>query len=272
MISVIITTYNRLNFLKTAIKSVLSQSYKDYELIVVDDGSNDGTEEYIKKHHQNHIKFIYQNNSGISSARNTGLKYAKGTYIAFLDADDQWKKNKLQIQYNEIIKNPNIALNYTDEIWLRNDKFLNQKNIHRKYSGWIFSKCLPLCIISPSSALIKKNIFDDIGYFDETMEVCEDYDLWLRITLKYPVQFIEKKLIIKYGGHNDQLSKKYFGMDRFRIYSLLKLLKRTDINKNNKLLIVNEIRKKYKVIKTGCMKRNKNIKEFLFEPFVKSVS
>lgn len=264
MISVIITTYNRLNFIKYAIESVLTQTFNNYELIIVDDGSTDDTKNYILKKYSDKIKYIYQTNGGISKARNTGIKNSTGEYIAFLDVDDRWKKNKLEIQYNHIKNNNETALNYTDEIWIRNNEHLNQKKTHQKYSGYIFDKCLKLCIISPSSALIRRKVFNEIGLFDENMEVCEDYDLWLRITLNYKVEFIPEKLIIKYGGHSDQLSKKYYGMDRFRIYSLIKILKNNKLSKENKLLVVNEIKKKYKVIKTGCKKRNRNVKEFLF--------
>lgn len=264
-ISVIITTYNRVKFLPFSIETVLNQSFNNIEILVVDDGSNDGTKDFIKKNYKN-INYIYQENQGISKARNTGILNSTCKYIAFLDSDDRWEKKKLEIQYNQIINDENIALNYTDEIWLRNGKYLNQKQKHKKYSGHIFDKCLPLCIISPSSALIKREVFQEIGLFDEQMKVCEDYDLWLRICLKYPVFFIDKKLIIKYGGQDDQLSRKYWGMDRFRIYSLLKLLK-NNLDREKKLLVINEIRKKYRILKIGCLKRNKYPKEILILPY-----
>ncbi|HOK39713.1 MAG TPA: glycosyltransferase family A protein [bacterium] len=267
-VSVIITTYNRSNFVIEAINSVLNQSFTDFELFVVDDGSTDNTKEKVRELYGNKVNYIYQKNQGISKARNRGIEAANTEFIAFLDADDLWCKDKLKIQYNDIIQNKDIALNYTNEIWILNGKRINQKLKHKKYGGYIFDKTLPLCIISPSSALIRKSVFYDIGKFDENLEVCEDYDLWLRICLKYPVNFIDKFLIIKRGGHADQLSKKYWGMDIFRIYALLKLLKNQEITKEKKILIVNEIRKKYEILKKGCLKRNKNVKDLLL-PFLK---
>jgi glycosyltransferase involved in cell wall biosynthesis len=253
MVSAIITTYNRRPFIREAIESVLSQDYKLKEIIVVDDGSEDGTEEEVKKYP---VKYVWKENGGISSARNLGIKISVGEYIAFLDVDDLWTRKKISTQVAEMERS-GYEVSYTDEIWIRNGKRVNQKKKHRKYSGFIYERCLPLCIISPSSAVIRRKIFDEVGLFDESLPVCEDYDMWLRITARYPVLFIEKPLIVKRGGHGDQLSKKYEAIDRFRIKALLKMIESGALNSEMKRKTLLEIEKKSMIVAKGAKKREK---------------
>ena len=255
-VSVIIPTHNRFSFLIKSIESVLSQSFTDFELIVVDDGSNDKTSK-IQEIYQYRVKYIRQKNKGVSAARNKGILISKGEYICFLDSDDLWKRKKLEIQVDFMDRNNDYLLCYTDEMWIRNGVRVNPKKKHKKYSGMIYDKCLPLCIISPSSVMLRKKIFDKIGLFDEELPVCEDYDLWLRITKEYPVCFIEKKLIIKRGGHSDQLSHMYWGNDRFRVKALMKMLENGGLNPEQKNLTVIELRKKCDVLSKGFLKREK---------------
>lgn len=252
-VSVIITTFNRRHFLKDAYRSVAAQDYPDREIIIVDDGSTDNTcdDASILA-----ARYIWKENGGISSARNAGLEASSGEYIAFLDVDDLWKKDKLSIQLRAM-EGSGALLSYTDEIWLRNGKWLNQKLRHRKYSGMIFTHCLPLCIISPSSALIHRSVFDTVGTFDESMPVCEDYDMWLRITSRYPVLFIEKPLIIKQGGHPDQLSRAYDGMDRFRIQSIARMLDSGLLEADMRFAAIGELATKCRIYAQGALKRGK---------------
>lgn len=254
LVSVIITTYNRRHFLKGALASVLAQDYTDREVIVVDDGSTDGSREEIEGLP---VRYLWKENGGISSARNEGLRAAEGEYIACLDVDDLWKKRKLSTQMR-VMEETGIRLTYTDEIWVRNGKRINQKLRHRKYSGHIFEHCLPLCIISPSSAVIHRSVFDDVGLFDESLPVCEDYDMWLRITARYPVIFIEKPLIVKHGGHPDQLSRAYDGMDCFRITGIMKMLDGGTLNGELAGMAVRELEKKCRVYAHGAIKRGRN--------------
>ena len=255
-ISVIIPTYNRKETLKRAIQSVLIQSYTPYEIIVIDDGSNDGTKEWLKDNFPN-VKYIYQKNSGVSSARNKGIKFARGDWIALLDSDDEWLPSKLKDQANEIELNPAAKFLHTNEIWIRNGVRVNQMKKHKKYGGYIFEKCLDMCRISPSSVLIKKDIFDEIGMFDETLKVCEDYDLWLRFASKYPVHFLNQPLIKKYGGHSDQLSKVDDGIESYRIRSLKKIMNSGILNKKQKTITKDVLVKKMYIYAKGLEKRNK---------------
>ena len=255
-ISVIIPTFNRKVTLKRAIQSVVMQSYNPYEIIVIDDGSDDGTKEWLKDNFPN-VKYIYQMNSGVSSARNKGIKFARGDWIALLDSDDEWLPSKLKDQANEIELNPAAKFLHTNEIWIRNGVRVNQMKKHKKYGGYIFEKCLDMCRISPSSVLIKKDIFDEIGMFDETLKVCEDYDLWLRFASKYPVHFLDQPLIKKYGGHSDQLSKVDDGIESYRIRSLKKIMNSGILNKKQKTITKDVLVKKMYIYAKGLEKRNK---------------
>ncbi len=222
-VSVIIPTWNRFSLLCEAIESVLAQEDPDFELIVVDDGSTDETPD-IQTLYEGRLFYIYQKNRGVSAARNRGISFARGKWIAFLDSDDLWKPEKLKIQKAAMLNHPEIRISYTEEIWYRKGIRVNPMKKHAKHSGWIFRHCLPLCIISPSSVMIRRSLFREVGTFDENLPVCEDYDMWLRITRKFPVHLIREPLIIKRNGHGKQLSACGWGFDRYRVRSLLKLL------------------------------------------------
>ena len=255
-ISVIIPTFNRLDLLKRAIDSVLNQSIKPYDIIVVDDGSTDGTSEMIQ-HKYKSINLIQQKNSGVSAARNSGIKNAQGDWIALLDSDDEWKKNKLEEQVNKLTKNPKYDFCHTNEIWIRNGIRINQKKRHKKYGGFIFDKCLDICRISPSSSLLHNSILDEVGMFDDDLKVCEDYDLWLRITAKYNVLFLDEALINKYGGHNDQLSKVTGGIEKYRIIALENIMSSGLLDKTQFDQAKASLFSKYHIYEKGLKKRGK---------------
>ena len=255
-VSVIIPTYNRDWCLERSVQSVLNQTFKDFELIVVDDGSTDSTQEKLKGYSQITLLSL-KNNSGVSSSRNMGLNIARGKYVSFLDSDDSWKPNKLEEQWQSMEQHPSAQACYTDEIWIRRGKRVNPKKKHKKYSGDIFRHCLPLCIISPSSVMLRASIFEEIGFFDEDMLVCEDYDFWLRLTSRYQVKYLETPLIIKYGGHADQLSQKFWGMDRFRVYSLEKLLREKTLVNEKRKWVLEMLIEKCSILETGYSNRGK---------------
>ena len=270
-ISVIVPTYNRAYQLKETLCSVLTQTYQDFELIVVDDGSIDDTSKVVKEFPR--VKYLtLKENYGVSIARNEGLASAKGKYICFLDSDDLWDQKKLQIQFCWMEDNTDCQVCYTDEIWIRNGVRVNQMNIHRKYSGDIYLHCLPLCIVSPSSAMLRIGLFDDIGDFDESLPACEDYDLWLRISMKYEFELINEPLIIKKGGHADQLSKKYWGMDRFRVVALKKLLDSNSLEGERLRLTRSTLVKKCSVLIKGFVKRGKKEEELHYRAIIEKYS
>jgi len=256
LLTIVIPTFNRADFLRESVHSVLSQTFTDFELIVVDDGSTDHTKEVMLEFPR--VRYVAcEENSGVSHARNLGIGLARGRYICFLDSDDLWIQNKLETQIHWMESHGECQVCYTDEIWIRKGVRVNPMNKHRKYSGDIFPHCLPLCTVSPSSVLMRSSLFDEVGLFDEDLAVCEDYDLWLRISLKYPVHFIAEKLIVKQGGHEDQLSTKYWGMDRFRVIALEKLLKGSSLNEERRGLAVKTLIQKCGILIQGFSKRGK---------------
>tara|TARA_B110000438_G_scaffold43495_1_gene43416 strand:- start:3655 stop:4530 length:876 start_codon:yes stop_codon:yes gene_type:complete len=270
-VSVIVPTYNRADRLERALNSIVSQTYQDFELIVVDDGSTDKTSQLMKSFPKAQYFYI-KKNSGVSKARNVGLAFAKGELICFLDSDDLWKEKKIQIQSLWLENNKDSQICYTDEIWVRNGVRVNPMNRHRKYSGDIFRHCLGLCIVSPSSVMIRAKLFDEIGNFDESLPACEDYDLWLRIASKYAFHFIEEPLIIKYGGHSDQLSRKYWGMDRFRVVALKKLLDQNSLDKEKLKLTRSVFLEKCSILIKGFEKRGKKEEESFYRELVNKYS
>ena len=255
-ISVVIRTLNRINTLQRALDSVINQTYKPAEIIVVDNGSSDGTLKFLREQYPK-ITILTENKIGVSSARNKGIKKSINQWIALLDSDDAWHPRKLEIQTSMLdsaLKEYNLI--HTDEVWFRNNKHINQMKKHKKQGGYIFERCLSLCCISPSSVLFKKNILDKVGLFDESLPVCEDYDMWLKICSSEEVLFAQDKLTYKYGGHKDQLSKSYWGMDRFRIKSIENIIKNFDLTYKQKKQAKKELIKKLKIIINGAFKRN----------------
>tara|TARA_B100000475_G_scaffold200964_1_gene186845 strand:- start:405 stop:1265 length:861 start_codon:yes stop_codon:yes gene_type:complete len=255
-ISIVIPTFNRIGSLPRALDSALNQTYQPSEIIVVDNGSSDGTTKLLRERYPS-IRLLIEKKLGVSAARNKGIRYSKFQWIALLDSDDAWDKTKLEKQKNALASSQDhFRLVHTDEIWIRNGNKFNQMKKHQKFGGDIFNNCLSLCCISPSSVLINKNIFKEVGYFDESLPVCEDYDLWLKICSQEKILFINQKLTLKYGGHKDQLSKTYWGMDRFRIKSLENLILNYKLKPDQKINAIKTIVKKLKIIVNGAYKRN----------------
>lgn len=255
-VSVIIPVFNRACSLESTLLSVLDQSFENYELIVVDDGSTDNTPALLRKYPQIRLH-RWQDNRGVSAARNQGIRMARGEWICFLDSDDRWAANKLHAQVEWMAAHPECPACYTDEIWIRNGVRVNPKNKHRKYSGDIFRQCLPLCIISPSSVMIRASVLAVIGGFDPDLAACEDYDLWLRLASRYRVDFIPEKLIVKTGGHDDQLSRKYRGMDRFRVYALEKILQQDHLSRQQRAWVLATLVEKCDILHIGYRNRGK---------------
>ena len=255
-VSVVIPCFNRIKTLSRSIDSVVNQTYKPSEIIIIDDGSTDGTRDFIIKSYPN-IKYFFQPKKGVSSARNKGIRESSSDWVAFLDSDDEWLPQKLEKQINQLGKHSEIFISHTNEIWIRNGVRVNQMKKHQKYGGYIFDKCLDICRISPSSVLIHKKVLKDVGVFDETLQVCEDYDLWLRITSKYSVLFEKELLIVKYGGHKDQLSKVKEGIEQFRIQSLEKILALNHLTEDQFIMTKNMLIRKLSIYSKGLEKRNK---------------
>jgi glycosyltransferase involved in cell wall biosynthesis len=256
-VSVIIPTYNRAYCIERALRSVLNQTYNNFRVLVIDDGSTDNTSEVVRDYvlKDRRIKYEYIENSGVSEARNTGIRLSYTELVAFLDSDDEWLAEKLQTQI-ALYEDKPFKLCHTDEIWIRNGIRVNQMKKHEKSGGRIFQKCLPLCCISPSSVLIHRSVFGELGLFKESFEVCEDYDLWLRICARYEVDYIDKPLIIKYGGHKDQLSKKKWGNDEFRVRAISDIIESGILSGEDLTAAYNMLIKKSEILYKGFSKHN----------------
>ena len=254
-VSVIIPTYNRGWILREAIDSVLTQEFTDYELIVVDDGSTDDTCEILDTYGRQ-ITVLRQSNQGVSAARNRGIAASRAQLIAFLDSDDIWLPQKIDRQVRFFRSNPDALIVQTEETWVRNGVRVNPKKRHQKYSGLIFEPSLALCLVSPSAVMIRKSLFDTVGLFNERLPACEDYDLWLRVSHRYPIYLIDEPLIIKRGGHADQLSKSA-GLDKYRIQSLSALIANELLTASQNRAAVQMLKEKCTIFANGCRKRGR---------------
>ena len=255
LVTVIIPTHNRGWVVAKAIDSVLDQDYCNVELIVVDDGSTDNTATLLFGY-GDRIRVITQDNRGVSAARNVGIRKAKGDLIALLDSDDAWLPGKLSVQVNFFMEHPDWLICQTEEQWIRNGVRVNPGKRHRKESGWIFERSLALCLVSPSAVMIRKSLFNEVGLFDENFPACEDYDLWLRIAWKYPIHLINQQLIVKHGGHADQLSRMP-ELDKYRIQSICRLLNRKCLSHDQERAALTKLKTKCAIYAKGCRKRNR---------------
>lgn len=256
IVSVIIPTFNRASMVLEAAQSVCQQTFQDFELIIIDDGSTDGTVEELKKIARP-FHYRFQENQGVSKARNQGIQVARGKWIAFLDSDDLWRPQKLETQMRFFSEHPEARICQTEEIWIRNGRRVNPQKKHQKVSGPIFAPSLVLCLVSPSAVMIQKKLFDQVGFFDETLPACEDYDLWLRIASELPIYLIDRPLVIKRGGHPDQLSHTTPALDRYRIQALEKLLSSGRLSPEQVALACQELENKCRIYGQGCLKRGR---------------
>ncbi len=257
-ITAIIPTFNRATLLQRALRSVLSQSRPAREVIVVDDGSTDATTDVVRSGFPE-VTYIRQKHEGVSRARNRGIAQAESNWLAFLDSDDEWLPQKLERQGQMLERQPGFKLCHTDEIWIRNSQRVNPMNKHAKHGGWIFKYCLPRCVISPSTVMVHRSLIEELGAFDESLPACEDYDLWLRICARYPVLYLREKLIIKYGGHEDQLSRCFWGMDRFRIQALEAIIGSGCLSAADQITAIETLLDKAEIVLQGAHKRGNKV-------------
>lgn len=253
LVSVIIPTFNRAGWLSESIDSVLSQTYPNLELIVVDDGSTDHTAEVVQAFRSDRLTYLRQANRGVSAARNSGVAASQEAWVAFLDSDDLWQPSKVAAQMALFQSQPEVEVCYTDEIWIRHGVRVNPKRIHQKHTGWLFEPSLPRCIISPSSIMMRRALWTRLGGFDERLPACEDYDLWLRMTVRVPVTLVPDALIVKRGGHADQLSRSPL-LDQYRIVALDKLL-RTPLPWPQRRAVLSVLIRKCDIVAQGARKR-----------------
>ncbi|HDI58775.1 MAG TPA: glycosyltransferase [Desulfobacteraceae bacterium] len=262
-VSVILPTYNRAGWLAEAVDSVLGQEYAAFELIVVDDGSSDETPQVLAAY-GDRLRVLRLENGGVSRARNRGVAVSRGELLAFLDSDDLWQPGKLAAQVAFMEAHPEIAICQTEEIWIRNGRRVNPRRRHRKSDGMFFERSLELCLVSPSAVMMRRSLFEAFGGFDETLPACEDYDLWLRIGCRHPVGLIDAPLVVKRGGHADQLSRMP-GLDRYRIRAIAKLLAAGVLDPGQQAAAVAVLRAKCHIYAAGCRKRGRRQEARFYE-------
>ena len=257
LISVIIPTFNRKHFLQKAIDSVLTQTYPYFELIVVDDGSEDNTVELVESYNAD-IVYISQENKGPAAARNRGVQAARSDLLTFLDSDDCFAKNKLEEQLKAMQEQPAYLISHTQEIWYRSGRVLNQKLKHKKNSGNIFNQSLKLCAVGMSTVMLRREIFEHYGLFDEEYPCCEDYEFWLRVSAAQKFLLVDQPLTIKDGGREDQLSVLYRrGMDKFRIKAIMKILASGVLTEEQREAAMTELQHKCRIYGKGCIKHGR---------------
>jgi glycosyltransferase involved in cell wall biosynthesis len=256
-ISVIIPTWNRKNLLGKAIDSVLTQTYENFELLIVDDGSDDGTDEFVASY-GNAVRYLYQDNLGAAAARNTGIRAARHELLAFLDSDDCFTPEKLAVQGAAMAARPEYLVSHTDESWYRDGQLLKQKKRHAREGGDIFGRCLKLCAVGMSTAMVRRRLFEEVGLFDVELVCCEDYDLWLRISARFPFLLVAEAFTRKTGGREDQLSRIHrIGMDRFRITSIVKIIEAGELDRDQDRLARRELVRKCLIHGQGCLKHGR---------------
>jgi len=257
MVSVVIPTHDRATLVVRALRSVAAQTYADHEIVVVDDGSGDETAAAVEATGIP-LRYVRQAHAGVSAARNRGVAAARGEWIAFLDSDDVWLPQKLARQMAFVRRRNGIEACQTDEIWIRNGVRVNPGQRHRKPSGDIFAASLELCLVSPSAVMLRRSTFERLGGFDEGLPACEDYDLWLRLAVETPVFLLPERLVTRYGGHADQLSRRHWGLDRFRVAALARLLATAPLSPERRRRAAEVLTRKCAILACGARRRGQD--------------
>lgn len=272
-VSVIIATRNRCAMVSEAVDSVLAQRGVRFELIVVDDSSTDGTIEHLSALVASDgraagalaIRIERGARRGPAAARNRGVAMAAAPMIAFLDSDDLWSPGKLEKQTAFMRAHPECAISQTGETWVRNGLRVNPARRHIKRAGDIFIDSLRTCLISPSAAILKTDVFTSLGGFDEDMEAAEDYDLWLRVLADREVGLVEEPLATRRAGHPDQLSATVPALDRFRILALAKILAQGGLSSEQREAAAGVLAEKSRIYARGLRRRGRIERALFFE-------
>lgn len=254
-VSVVVPTHERAVLVERALASIEAQTRPAEEILVVDDGSSDGTAERLAERFPR-VTVLGQPHRGVSAARNRGIRRARGEWIALLDSDDEWLEDKLEAQLAALGSSGRLIC-HADEIWIRDGQRVNPGRRHAKRAGRIYRQCLELCAISPSAAVVHRTVFEHVGLFDESLPVCEDYDLWLRVTATHPVALVERPLVVKHGGHADQLSRSRWGLDRFRIRALERAWRELPLAAGDRRATLETLLEKIGIVAGGARKRGR---------------
>jgi len=258
-VGVVVPVRDRAGMVVEAIASVLAQTSRDFALVVVDDGSIDGSADAARDAMTaapQGSRVVRQEARGVAAARNAGAAAVDSAWLAFLDSDDLWLPDKLATQMAWLAARPSYRIGQTGERWLDDGRHRNPRVWHRK-EEWIFPRCLERCLVSPSAVVIRRDLWDALGGFDPSYPVCEDYELWLRVALREPVGLVEEPLVVKRGGHGDQLSRSTWGLDRWRVAALVKLLASGVLGGDERAAVLTVLRAKCAVLAKGAARRGR---------------
>jgi GT2 family glycosyltransferase len=254
---VVIPTFDRAALLPRAVDSVLAQTGADFEILIADDGSTDATTEVLSRYASDpRVRVLSLEHGGVCRARNAAVAASRSPLLAFLDSDDEWLPGKLAAQIR-LLEETGLSICQTEEIWIRNGIRVNQPAHYVKRDGDIFALSLKYCMITPSSVLMTRTLYDGVGGFNPEFPACEDFEMWLRITWNHQVGLIPKPMMVRYGGHPDQLSTRYPAQDRFRIRAITLLLDATPLDPGRRDLALQALAEKLKIYETGCAKRGR---------------
>ncbi|ROR03221.1 glycosyltransferase family 2 protein [Desulfosoma caldarium] len=257
LVSVIIPTRNRAAMVRQAVESVLAQKDASLEVIVVDDGSTDDTAHVLTAYSARIQVIRREHSGGVSAARNAGIVASRGEWIAFLDSDDMWLPQKVSAQLEYFRTYTGMRICQTEEIWIHRGRRRNPKKYHTKPSGWCFERLLERCLVSPSAVMMHRSLLEEVGLFDESLPACEDYDMWLRIGCRYPIGLVPRALVVKRGGHDDQLSATIPALDRYRLKAMAKLLHSAPLTPMQRDQTLKVLKRKASIYAGGCLKRGK---------------
>ena len=271
LVSVIIPTYDRIALLMEAIASVRAQRYAPIELIIVDDGSTDGTAERLRSEHD--VRLLCIDHTGCPGAvRNAGVAAAAGDHLAFLDSDDLWMPDKLTVQMEALAASPDIPIVHCRERWLRDGRTVSQAGQRHRRAGRLFADAVRKCIIGPSTVLLRRAVLDAVGGFREDLQIAEDYELWLRVTARYPVAYCDQPLVTKRAGHGDQLSARYAQIERFRIDALAPLVAADRWAEPERSIARQELARKCRIHAAGARKRGRHAEAARYESLARNAS
>lgn len=262
LVTAIVPVYNRPWCIGRALRSVAEQTYRPLELIVVDDGSTDETPRLLEELRPEleargiDCRILTQANRGVSAARNAAIAEARGQYLALLDSDDLWLPEKTEAQVADLQATRRL-ISQTGERWVRDGREVSVPRKFRKRAGDLFAESLRRCAVSPSAVAMHRRLLEAIGGFDESLPACEDYEMWLRVTCRFEVGLVPEALIVKYGGHDDQLSATVEALDKYRIRAIVKLLDSVALSPARRRMAIEELREKCRIYALGCEKRGR---------------
>jgi glycosyltransferase involved in cell wall biosynthesis len=254
-VSVIVPAFDRAALLPRALASALAQKGPSLEVIIADDGSTDDTPAVLSRYAGDpRVRVLRLPHGGVSRARNAAVAAARAPLVAFLDSDDEWLPGKLAAQC-ALLRETGLSICQTGETWIRNGVRVNPPAHYVKRGGDLFALSLRHCMITPSSVLMTRALYESAGGFDPDFPACEDFEFWLRIVPDHQVGLIPKAYLVRYGGHPGQLSMRYAAQDRFRIRAIALLLERNKLDPARRALAFEALEEKLGIYETGCRKR-----------------